>query len=784
MPSSHINLALSTTRESFARHATLIASVLRRASRPLWVKCFCSGFLPESFTVEGLQVDFVALDEDNSGRSQGKAFDALQVLRDAPEWSRCLLMSGEQIAFQDIAPLHDLDLRGFFAAAGSDQPLATGEWHSTSSETDEEVEFLICEPGCLIDLGKLRRRLAPTSKDPTSRAKAAWEEFIAIRKDFQNESRYAFSALVGPRLLAMDPRWNQTASLLVTDLIPEGVVAWKGREKPWFEDDKAWGREHWNAEKCSWKALRQGWWEKPLLLEVQPGGLRRARQMAARGWKVFVEEPAPHCNAESHGALRQLAPDLFVTDAASGHLESLKSVHMLRFGSGSADEGAVGHLQGCALWLTESNLQPEHLVICGPAANSEIESFKALGYDRIAFVRRSEWPGGGLAPEALSYERMDIAQPKPLGAQADYLVVGNGVDAYLQRSVGSISATQVGIGLPIPPPPVARIMPKRAIGDNDWNPILTPLHSLWRRHLVESKICEIETPSINLVISTDLKAFEINATMLHSIVRRTSHPVHLRCYCRGFQPESFHIKNLLVEFIRVDEDRGGDYPWWSHSCSFDRLQVIYDHPLHWTRCWVMDYDQIATADLAQIYFGAFDGNLVQACSFGYPLRDVCNLPDDLRECESYEFYKMGPILNLAAMRLAGTWRILLDRHARIGSDEQKSLVAATQGRLKLLDDRWNEIVYLRDIDSSYRKHFPKLDRPESDWFENYGILHFTGGPKPWWEASKEKEPKKKERVWFKEYATWEKLRAGDWGTPHGCELLALTALEYVDDLEG
>jgi lipopolysaccharide biosynthesis glycosyltransferase len=187
----------------------------------------------------------------------------------------------------------------------------------------------------------------------------------------------------------------------------------------------------------------------------------------------------------------------------------------------------------------------------------------------------------------------------------------------------------------------------------------------------------------------------------------------------------------------------------------------------------MDHDQIATADLAEVYFDDFDGNLVMACSYGHKLRATCAIPDQITADGEHEFYMMGPILNLLAARKEGLWERLLERHRQIGSDEQKSLVAATGGRLKVLEKRWNRVVYLGNLDRDYRELFPSVKRPETDWFENYGVLHFTGGPKPWWAEEVEAKPKKKERVWFKEYATWAKLRRGDWAVPEGCRRLSV-----------
>jgi hypothetical protein len=272
-------------------------------------------------------------------------------------------------------------------------------------------------------------------------------------------------------------------------------------------------------------------------------------------------------------------------------------------------------------------------------------------------------------------------------------------------------------------------------------------------------------PSINLVFSTDEKAFEVNATMLHSIIRRTKHPVHVIGYCRNFAPESFSARNLTVEFVETSSEPGGNFPWWCNSCAFDRFYILRDHPAHWDRCWIMDYDNLAMTDLSEVYFDDFEGNLVMACSYHTRLGGNCRLPAELHHCAGFEYYMMGPILNLALTRSAGTWEKFLEYHQRIGSDEQKSIIAATENRLKRLDRRWQRVVYWADLDREYEEMFPGVQRPHMDYLEGYGLLHFTAGPKPWWDKSIEDKPKRKEQVWFNEQTSWEKLHRGEWTAP-------------------
>ena len=62
-----ITLAISTDERGFAYNATLIASILRRTGRAVWVRCWCRGFLPESFETGRLRVEFRPAVEDVTG---------------------------------------------------------------------------------------------------------------------------------------------------------------------------------------------------------------------------------------------------------------------------------------------------------------------------------------------------------------------------------------------------------------------------------------------------------------------------------------------------------------------------------------------------------------------------------------------------------------------------------------------------------------------------------------------------------------------------------------------
>ncbi len=747
-----ICLVLSADKRNFGILATLLASIARRTDRPLWVRCFCSGLSAESFEVPGLRVDFLEGGESELSHPHDCGFDVPRLARELPSWDRCLRLTANHLVLCDLAPWFAMELEDAIIAGVPTGRKVRDEWGSIEGGAGEWVEALempLVHSALLIHLKAIRD-------------KGSEERLTAASAFFARKPLLALCAAAGGRILKVESKWHRPVDGFAPGEIAEQVVHWPGWPKPWEPDARTWGGEAWGAEKCSWEALRMGEWEKPVMLEVEPGTRLQASSLAKRGWKVFMVS-STHDRSKAAAAGGPLPESATWPDfrGLSPGDEIPERVQMVRFGAGAKDSGLAGKVTGAAGWLEQARWRPRHVVVCGPINPEEIVALGALGYREPVSVWRGDWPLGGADPEVLEgLGGIGVAH------DADEL------DYFFQKHDG-VPEWPAGRGEIPPSGIVSRLTIHAPGGGTTWEPVLTPLHRQWRCQMREEKMPGAESPSINLVFSTDQAALAAHATMLHSIVRRTKHPVHARGYCRGFLPESFHAGNLLVEFVRTDEDRGGSFPWWSNSCAFDRLGILTDHPEHWDRCWIMDHDQIATADLAEVYFDDFDGNLVMACSYGHKLRATCAIPDQITADGEHEFYMMGPILNLLAARKEGLWERLLERHRQIGSDEQKSLVAATGGRLKVLEKRWNRVVYLGNLDRDYRELFPSVKRPETDWFENYGVLHFTGGPKPWWAEEVEAKPKKKERVWFKEYATWAKLRRGDWAVPEGCRRLSV-----------
>ncbi|WP_367871111.1 glycosyltransferase [Luteolibacter sp. Populi] len=278
---------------------------------------------------------------------------------------------------------------------------------------------------------------------------------------------------------------------------------------------------------------------------------------------------------------------------------------------------------------------------------------------------------------------------------------------------------------------------------------------------------------IRIAISSDAKGHGNSATLIASILRRTEQPVQVRCWCRGYLPESFESGALKVEFFPAEEEVTGRYPGHVPQAVFDRLRIIRDG-VDWERCLIMDHDMIALCDLAPYFAENFEGNLLMGRLFGpgntlgVQMKQRGGLPEGWKHAESHPYFFMGPMMNLAAMRSEGIWDKLLEAHAAIGQDEQLSLTAACGGRTKGVSKRWNIVPQWDGLASAV---IPRSGRAEVGGipFLNgipEGIIHWTGGSKPWQRGTKVW----RSDLWESERTSWEHLRAGIWEKPVAIEV--------------
>jgi len=275
---------------------------------------------------------------------------------------------------------------------------------------------------------------------------------------------------------------------------------------------------------------------------------------------------------------------------------------------------------------------------------------------------------------------------------------------------------------------------------------------------------------INLVFSSDAAGFARSATVLGSILRRTRAPVWVRYWCTGFCPPSIDRDGLRVDFIEVEDDPEGKYPGHVPPAVFNRLRVIEDCR-DWDRCLVMDHDMAVFCDMAEYFREDFEGELLMGRLFGegntlgLQMKQRGGLPEEWQEAEEYPYFFMGPMMNLEGMRKSGTWDRLLRAHREIGHDEQLSLTAACEGRVRGLGKKWNIVPQWDDLEK-LTKQLDDLGNGEAgglEWKHEVpeGLIHWSEYAKPWhyqsqvWRAD----------LWEAEETSWEQLRLGLWDKP-------------------
>ena len=276
-----ITLALSTDERGFAYNATLIASILRRTARAVWERCWCRGFLPESFETGRLRVEFLPAVEAVTGRYPGSsgpaAYDRLLVIRDCPDWDRCMVMDYDQLVLCDMGPLFELDMGDHLLAAhmqgpGVDMAYAMRVW--LKRPMPEGWEHVAGHPYFL---------MPPLMNLKAMREAGTWKHFLKAHAAFGADEQLSLTAATEGRSLPIEAKWNLFPKLHIRDgEVPEGIIHWSGWPKPWHKDAKVWRPDIWEAERATWEHLRMGIWEKPLAIEVEPDDLREVRALSGR----------------------------------------------------------------------------------------------------------------------------------------------------------------------------------------------------------------------------------------------------------------------------------------------------------------------------------------------------------------------------------------------------------------------------------------------------------------------------------------------------------------------
>lgn len=417
-----IRVSISTDVSGFHGHSTLIGSIARRASTGVHFRCWCRGFLPESFERGLLKVEFIQATNVVRGRFPGyvgpAVFDRLRVIRDCPDWDRCLVMDYDQVAFCDLAPLFEMDLGDRLLAAkmqgpGVDLAFAMREWirRPMPEGWEDAAENPYFSMGPLLNLAEMRKA-------------GTWEKLMAAQEAFRADENLALVAATEGRTMDFDRKWNLFPPHEVSDgEVPDGVVHWLGWPKPWHEESKVWRPELWESERCSWEHLRMGLWEKPVAVEVEPDDDHGVEELLKRGWKVRLFTGREGAAAEELPGFRY--PDLKIRsverqgefavgldDPVTGG--QLAQPDRVRFGSSVR---ASEWLAGCAQL-------PKHVILRGPVARDEVRRMVAMGYGEHCAIRHGEWPAGGPMARVLDYAAAE--EPRALDASEEWYLRWSG----------------------------------------------------------------------------------------------------------------------------------------------------------------------------------------------------------------------------------------------------------------------------------------------------------------------------------------------------------------------
>lgn len=291
------------------------------------------------------------------------------------------------------------------------------------------------------------------------------------------------------------------------------------------------------------------------------------------------------------------------------------------------------------------------------------------------------------------------------------------------------------------------------------------------------KLADALSGMIRIVISTDSAGMRWNATLIASVLRRASQGVEVRVYTRGFEEASFEVPGLKVDFFQVSESASGRYPGHVPDAVFDRLRIIKDEP-DWERVLILDHDMVVLCDLAPYFDEDFEDSLLMGRLFGegntlgLQMKQRGGLPAAWSHCVEFPYFYMGPMLNLRLMRHEGTWEKLLAAHEAIGEDEQISLTAATDGRVKGVAKKWNLVPQwdrLEELQHKAGNRSSEIGGVQWNRGVPEGVIHWTGPAKPWHFQSRVWRPE----IWESERVSWEHLRLGLWQKPEILDVFPL-----------
>lgn len=394
------------------------------------MRFYCRDFLEASFSCGRLRVDFVPAGEAQAGNFPwhvgAAVFDRMKVMEDALDWDRCLIMDHDQLALCDLGPYFDEDFEG---------NLLLGRMFGPGNTLGLQMRSRGGMPEELSHAEKLPYfYMGPMMNLTAMRKENTWQKLLAAHQALQQEEQMALTIATEGRVKGVGRKWNMVpqwdhleegpagperssygtvgAAARWKNGLPEGIIHWTGPAKPWHYKSTVWRADLWQSEDTSWEALRQGWWEKPLAVEILPPNESAVVGLAKRGWKVLVVSESKN----GHKAKAPPYPDVhWKSPKQAGRCTPnwLAGAEIVRFGPG------VDPLA----WLESAEPLPQNIVLRGPAGRAAVSALRKRGYRHCVRLSPAGWPAGGPAPSVLEHIRMAQRTPD----------VPEGVELYLQR---------------------------------------------------------------------------------------------------------------------------------------------------------------------------------------------------------------------------------------------------------------------------------------------------------------------------------------------------------------
>jgi hypothetical protein len=373
-----VNIVISSPSSRHASLSTVIASIIRRSSKPLNILAYINGATPEVIEGPGVKIRV-----EGSLEMEGKKpffkndeFNCLRVLLDEEKWENCLVLSGKKNIRFDVAEASNLQLQGNLLLATSHPS------RSTFGEviTNHRGETIPSEYAHLRDSPYVGMEAFLDLK--AMQSGRIWDKLLLASRTLRSQSALALIAATDGLIGSFDiPRPPAKAADGANFRNRSGSFESSGVRSP-------------DPEKCSWESLRCGEWFKPVVWELTPDP-KDVVALSERGWRVLAVSRATS-KFRRLGINSDVDVTIFQGRISSafgnGSLEGWERPHVVRSGS-------VGEI----VKLVAAGIRPSYVALKGPFKKDPVSRLRSIGYKGFSIVDRGQNADGGPLAEGLDY---------------------------------------------------------------------------------------------------------------------------------------------------------------------------------------------------------------------------------------------------------------------------------------------------------------------------------------------------------------------------------------------